>query len=198
MKNIFDSLDKEDYFGYISLESGSRFEEAPLEKKGKNQHIKKAFLQSKNRPDEVTDFLRNRSQQDWKLQHALQMALDWQDGIENTSEYINGYQYVGPHKWIVCLIGSTEYTVQLFLAEKRRLLQETPNLSISVVALTERPLTHRLRDYKELTMDTREGNFINIVDVKKYDAHQLGKAFFSSLDVYPGDKRTSIREFFHT
>ena len=70
----------------------------------------------------MTDFLRNRSQQDWKLQHALQMALDWQDGIENTTELINGYQYVGPHKWIVCLIGSTEYTVQLFLAEKRKVL----------------------------------------------------------------------------
>ena len=86
----------------------------------------------------------------------------------------------------------------MFLAEKRRLLQETPNLSISVVALTDRPLTHRLRDYKELTMATREGNFINIVDVKKYDAKRLGKAFFSSLDVYPSDKLTSIREFFHT
>ena len=54
-------MDKEDYFGYLSLERGSGIDEAPLEKKGKNQHIKKAFLQSKNRPDEVTGFLANRS-----------------------------------------------------------------------------------------------------------------------------------------
>ena len=66
------------------------------------------------------------------------------------------------------------------------------------MALTETPLTHRLRDYKELTMATREGNYINIVDVSKYDSVKLGTAFFSSLDVYPSDKVTSIREFFHT
>ena len=48
------------------------------------------------------------------------MALEWQEGIENTGEFINGYHYVGPHKWIVCLIGKTEYSVQLFLADKKK------------------------------------------------------------------------------
>ena len=119
----------------------------PLEKKGKNTHIKEAYLESRGRPDELLDFLRSRTQQGWKLQHALQMALEWQEGIENASEERNGYNYVGPHKWIVCLIGKTEYSIQLFLAEHQKQLEESPNLSISVVALTETPLTHRLRDY---------------------------------------------------
>ena len=30
----------------------------------------------------------------------------------------------------------------------------------------------------------------------KYDAKKLGNAFLSSMDVYPSDKLTSMREFF--
>ena len=109
----------------------------------------------------------------------------------------NGYNYVGPHKWIVCLIGSSAYSVQLFLTEKKQELTYIPNLSISVVALSETPLTYRLRDYKELTMATREGDYINICDISKYDSKKLSDTFFSKMDVYPSDKLTSIREFFH-
>ena len=61
VRKIFSHLDKEDYFGYISLEDGSRFDEVPLEKKGKNTHIKEAYLESCGRPDELLDFLRSRS-----------------------------------------------------------------------------------------------------------------------------------------
>ena len=49
--------------------------------------------------------------QSWYLQMALSKALEWQEGVEDMVVTKNGYSYVGPHKWIVCLIGSDVYSV---------------------------------------------------------------------------------------
>ena len=60
VQNQFKKLDKDDYFGFISLEEGSEMNEIILEKKGSNMHIKEAFLDQFGRPDTVSHFLRNK------------------------------------------------------------------------------------------------------------------------------------------
>lgn len=73
--NTFEALDTEDYFGYISLEkkSGSLI----AEKKGKMQHIKKAFLNSTGLAE---DFSFEREDLN-SFDRALETALKWQAGI---------------------------------------------------------------------------------------------------------------------
>jgi len=56
-------------------------------------------------------FLRNNRGQSWYLQQALQKALEWQESLDDMAVTKNGYSYIGPHKWIVCLIGSSAYSV---------------------------------------------------------------------------------------
>ena len=90
--------------------------EMRLEKKGSNTHIKKAFLKSTNAQ---RDFLKKRKEECNKLQFALETALEWQEGIENTVVTKNGYNYVGPHKWIVCLIGSSSYSITMLLHDQK-------------------------------------------------------------------------------
>lgn len=50
-----------------------------------------------------------------RLEKALEKALAWQANLEDTKEAVNNNVYVGPHKWIVCLIGSDVYTVGDFI-----------------------------------------------------------------------------------
>lgn len=77
--------------------------------------------------------------------------------------------YYGPHKWIVCLVGSDAYSVKQFTASHQNLFRKTKNLSISVVALSSDPLGSIAKDYQRLAGSTSEGNFVNIVDVDKAD-----------------------------
>ena len=49
-----------------------------------------------------------------RLENALELALSWQNKVENETYKINGHDYFGPHKWIVCIIGSDVYTVKDF------------------------------------------------------------------------------------
>ena len=50
-----------------------------------------------------------------KLQKALEKAIRWQQDIETQPIRINGNNYFGPHKWIICLLGSDAYTVDDFI-----------------------------------------------------------------------------------
>ena len=47
------------------------------------------------------------------LEKALHKAMEWQNNLvpdeKVTAE--NGHEYIGPHKWIICLIGCDDYTV---------------------------------------------------------------------------------------
>ena len=60
--------------------------------------------------------------------------------IEDTREKVNDRVYVGPHKWIVCLIGSDIYTVQDFMLKNKRSLSRKENLHISIMGLSAEPL----------------------------------------------------------
>ena len=64
------------------------------------------------------------------------------------------------------------------------------------MTLSAEPKDRRFRskDYRELTELTKEGLFVNIVDKNKCDL--VAERFFSSIDVYPSDSPSSMREFF--
>ena len=52
---------------------------------------------------------------DKRLEIALEKALRWQTTlVDDTEVKQNGHTYTGPHKWIVCLIGSDAYSVGTF------------------------------------------------------------------------------------
>ena len=63
--------------------------------------------------------------------------MSWQDRIDDEPVVINNHTYFGPHKWIVCLLGSDRYDVSNFTSDNKKVLQFSANLSISMMALTE-------------------------------------------------------------
>lgn len=102
--------------------------------------------------------------------------------------------YIGPHKWIVCLIGSEAYTVSDFMLRHETAIRKMKNMSISIMGLSSEPLRCHNADYRQLTRATREGDYMNIVDMDT--AKVNAKKFFSASDVYPSNEIPAIREFF--
>lgn len=48
-----------------------------------------------------------------RLERALELAYEWQNTIvPNYDVEINERVYVGPHKWIVCLLGDDAYSIR--------------------------------------------------------------------------------------
>jgi len=135
-----------------------------------------------------------------RLEKALERALTWQSGVEDKTQVVNGHVYVGPHKWIVCLIGSDAYTVQDFILnhydsfKKKERDNKLKNLSISMMGLSSEPLKVHVRDYNQLTHMTREGEYLNIVNKKTAD--ECARKFFSSMTTYPSNDRPVVREHF--
>ena len=70
-------------------------------------------------------------------------------------------------------------------------------MSISIMTLSAeaKDKDFRSKDYHELTELTKEGLFVNIVE--KHNCDEIAEKFFSSMDVYPSKRRTSMREFFN-
>ena len=102
--------------------------------------------------------------------------------VQNKKITVNSNVYYDPHKWIVCLIGSDSYPVKNFLNSHIDKLNQVPNLSVSLMALSSEPLT-RGKEYRELCHSTSEGVYVNIVDTCK--AGKVAEKFFSTMDVYP-------------
>ena len=83
-----------------------------------------------------------------KLQKALEKAIDWQQAVETKAELINGNTYFGPHKWIICLLGSDVYPVNDFISNHETQLKYSTNFQISFMALTDEPLdSENVKDY---------------------------------------------------
>jgi len=99
-----------------------------------------------------------------KLESALFQALEWQRSLvaESTIE-VNCRSYVGPHKWIICLLGHGNYYIKQFLNDKGEFLREQDRLSISVLGLSVNPFSEsEAKNMSELTCSTSEGVFANI------------------------------------
>ena len=82
-----------------------------------------------------------------RLEKALEKALGWQNMIEDKKTKFNDRQYVGPHKWIVCLIGGDCYTVEDFSMKYSKTLERKHNLSISILGLSVDPLKQHNNQY---------------------------------------------------
>ena len=128
-----------------------------LEKKGRNTRLKENFIQS------IYEKSKIQWDKSWtkqkRLENALNLALDWQNKVENETISVNGHTYVGPHKWIVCIIGSDAYTVEDFRsAHEQDITDEKkhPNTNISILGLSSEPfeMDHHGQHYFNLTQLT--------------------------------------------
>ena len=72
-----------------------------------------------------------------RLERALEKAYEWQNTlVGDYTKMINGRQYVGPHKWIVCLLGDNCYAVNKFRLNHKEKLLRQQNMSISMMTLS--------------------------------------------------------------
>ena len=118
--------------------------------------------------EKVKNKLREAVYRRQKFQEALVKAIQWQEAIETERICINGKTYFGPHKWIICLLGSDVYRVDDFISKYKTLLKYSTNLNISAMALSDAPLdSDNVKDYKELCNLTKEGMFVNILNSNK-------------------------------
>ena len=63
------------------------------------------------------------------------------------------------------MLGSDIYPIAEFMEDKSHQIKYTPNLSISVLGLSDEPLTdENSHDYYSLCRMTKEGLYLNIVD----------------------------------
>mmetsp|Transcript_4884 Transcript_4884/g.5959 ORF Transcript_4884/g.5959 Transcript_4884/m.5959 type:complete len:198 (+) Transcript_4884:1357-1950(+) len=116
VRDFFDGMDEEDYFGYISLDQkGGLTDEITLEKKGSNPHIKRRLLRdiSEREADYVISAgNRQNEKRTIRLESALEKAYEWQNTlVQDFEKTVNNKVYVGPLKWIVCLLGDDVYSV---------------------------------------------------------------------------------------
>ena len=85
-----------------------------LEKRGANELMKKRVLAdiAKREIDYVFNQGSGESSKTTRLERALEQAYEWQNNlVPDEEKVVNGKVYVGPHKWIVCLLGDDVYAV---------------------------------------------------------------------------------------
>lgn len=137
VRNIMNSLEPEDSFGYIRLTS-SMTDNIPLEPKSRNQTVKETFLNQQRKPRFLGSMKKRKvigEVKSKRLETALYMALDWQRQLQNHKVTVKGRSYTGPHKWIICILGQENYHVQQFLQEYSDGLKQPDSLSISILGL---------------------------------------------------------------
>lgn len=72
-----------------------------------------------------------------------------------------GVTYDDPHMWIVALIGSADFTLNVDGIERA---MKNKAINISIVGLSEEPLSiQRALGYQQVCRGTDEGVFVNIV-----------------------------------
>ena len=123
VKQVFESLDDEDYFGFISLDRTPFPEQSTLQKKGNNTLLQQKFLKMMRKKDPNLLFAggAGAARSESRLEVALKKAMKWQTTlVEDTKTNHNGHTYYGPHKQIVCLIGSDIYSVNTFKSQYER------------------------------------------------------------------------------
>ena len=64
------------------------------------------------------------------------------------------------------------------------------------MVLSSEAKNYHSKDYDKLCRNTREGLYVNLVG--RTNADKVAQRFFSSMEVYPSDKKLFIREFFGT
>ena len=175
MKNVLNffrnNLDPEDHFGFISLDDPKQAskDEIRLERCESNKNLKVKVM--KNIAKREIDYVFNRegsnSAKMIRLERALEKAYDWQNNlVQNFQTTVNNKIYIGPHKWIVCILGDDVYSVNQFRLNNQARLAGQKNMSISIMTMTAeaKDKKHRSKDYHELTELSRKGLFVSVVE----------------------------------
>ena len=123
-------LDDEDFFGFISLDSSEQAckDEILLDRRNTNMKMKKNLLWdiSKREVDYVFASGSGESSKTIRLESALEKAYEWQNTlVPNFEVTTHNNVYIGPHKWIVCLLGDDIYSINQFrLKHQDRLVRQ--------------------------------------------------------------------------
>ena len=120
--------------------------------------------------------------------------MEWQSSIQDTQIIKNNHNYIGPHKHIVCLVGSCEFSINQFVNEFGDKMKKQPNLSLSILGLSSDEMTEHIEAYSDMCKQTSEGVFVNITD--RNCCENLISQFRTSLDVYESKKMSLITELF--
>lgn len=120
IRSCFNNLDDEDYFGFITLGKNIDSDSFVLEKKARNTEMKLKYLEMTLKNIEGRDGAKM-----GRLHKALDLALEWQNSVEDTRETVDNHVYYGPHKWIICLLGSDDYNVQNFIGINSKMIEKT-------------------------------------------------------------------------
>lgn len=109
------SLNSLDYFGFISLDASQQAsrDEIMLELRDANMCTKRALLRDIAQRDVNYVFgSAGESSKSIRLESALEKAYQWQNTLVPNFEVTRHNKvYVGPHKWIVCLLGDDVYSI---------------------------------------------------------------------------------------
>jgi len=182
---VLDNLKDQDDFAYISL--GRNMDCLQLEKRERNTMMKQTFLKKMGRSSSVRD-----PSKGTRLSSALVQAFEWQSSkIVDDKVVVRNHVYYGPHKWIICLLGSDDFNVKDFIVSHEKKInttnKEKNNLTISILALSNQELNHHSADYQRVAGLTKRGKYLNIVksQVNEEDDRKKAKQFFSTMDVYP-------------
>ena len=105
---VFKELAPSDYFGLICL--GLDTQNIVLEEKQANCIAKEKLIQEMVYKSKRDLFVKE-PVRETQLDKALNRALEQQGQVHDTDMEKNGRRYVGPHKHIIGIIGSDDYSV---------------------------------------------------------------------------------------
>ena len=134
---MFDKLADDDFVGIIPLGPRHRSGVVPLGKKRDLKGLKEMFIKEIAESffplSLCIDEYRGRR---LSLNKALDTAQKWLMNQKNSTHVINSDEYLGPHKWIVSLLGAPFYSPGTSFLDLKGKAQRNPNLNISTMILT--------------------------------------------------------------
>lgn len=113
VKQVFNSLHDEDYFGFLALDETNLQQRIVIEEKGCNSNAKLHMFADYMLQQFEFNCKQNPNswgREQW-LSQALLTAMEWQSSIQDTQKVKNNHVFIGPHKHIVCLVGSCEFSI---------------------------------------------------------------------------------------
>ena len=99
-----------------------------------------------------------------------------------------GHEYDNPHKWIICLLGDDNFTLNSNSVKNAA----NQKVNISILGLRSEEFGIRSKDYWQVCDDTEEGVFVNIK--KKDSCRSILDQVAITFSVYKQDKLPIVTE----
>merc|ERR1711957_214472 len=165
MQKVFKQLTDQDSFGYICIgnEMIMPCPEMVLEPKKFNLNAKKQFMHDINTDNHLSKMRKSQNKGQARLNQSLLKAIEWQHNIATEKVQHLGHEYDNPHKWIICLLGDDNFTLNSNSVKNAA----NQKVNISILGLRSEEFGIRSKDYWQVCDDTEEGVFVNI---KKKDS----------------------------